>query len=299
LFGKPPPRTRAILLGLLVAFLWATSWVLIKIGLHDIPALTFAGMRYFLGFLCLLPLALRMMPKLGRISRLDWLQLAILGILWYAIAQGAQFLGLSLLPAVTVSMLLNMTPVLVAVLAIFLLGEQPSWMQWLGIFLNLAGVLLYFTPVIILGRQWIGVAIVIAGVGTNAISSILGRKLNRSGRLPALAVTVISMGIGSILLLVSGLLVQGFPKIPAQTWGIVGWLAVVNTALAFTLWNYSLQTLTAVESSLINSSMLIQIALLAWIFLGEEITQRGVIGLLLAFAGVVLVQVKFNQRSGT
>ncbi|MDL1890548.1 DMT family transporter, partial [Nitrospirales bacterium NOB] len=50
---------RAVLQALFVTLLWSSSWVLIKQGLKDIPALTFAGLRYTLAFLCLLPLAAR------------------------------------------------------------------------------------------------------------------------------------------------------------------------------------------------------------------------------------------------
>jgi len=50
---------------------------------------------------------------------------------------------------------------------------------------------------------------------------------------------------------------------------IIALLAIVNAAFAFTLWNKSLQMLTAVESSIINGTMLPQIAILAWIFLNE------------------------------
>jgi drug/metabolite transporter (DMT)-like permease len=54
---EKPKLTRplAILIALFVVFLWATSWVLIKIGLEQIPALTFAGLRYTMGFILLLP----------------------------------------------------------------------------------------------------------------------------------------------------------------------------------------------------------------------------------------------------
>ena len=51
------PRLVAILQALLVTFLWSTSWVLIKIGLAEIPPLTLAGLRYSLAFLFLLPFA--------------------------------------------------------------------------------------------------------------------------------------------------------------------------------------------------------------------------------------------------
>ena len=70
------------------------------------------------------------------------------------------------------------------------------------------------------------------------------------------------------------------------------WLAVINTALAFTLWNHTLRKLSAMESSIINNTMLIQIAVLAWIFLDEKITTQEGIGLSIAVIGAVLVQLK-------
>ncbi|MCB9443696.1 MAG: DMT family transporter [Ardenticatenaceae bacterium] len=49
------PHAQAVWQALLVTFLWSTSWVLIKLGLQDIPPVTFAGLRYFLAFLALIP----------------------------------------------------------------------------------------------------------------------------------------------------------------------------------------------------------------------------------------------------
>jgi drug/metabolite transporter (DMT)-like permease len=57
MYHRLSPHLRAVLQGLLVAFLWSTSWVFIKFGLSNIPSLTFAGLRYMLAFLCLLPFA--------------------------------------------------------------------------------------------------------------------------------------------------------------------------------------------------------------------------------------------------
>jgi drug/metabolite transporter (DMT)-like permease len=65
---------------------------------------------------------------------------------------------------------------------------------------------------------------------------------------------------------------------------------VVNTAFAFTLWNHTLRTLPAMESSIINGTMLIQIAVLAWVFLGEGLSWKTGLGLLAAGAGAVLTQ---------
>jgi hypothetical protein len=67
-------------------------------------------------------------------------------------------------------------------------------------------------------------------------------------------------------------------------------LAVVNTAVAFTLWNRSLRPLSALESAGINNTMLIQIALLAWVFLGEGPRPWEVADVLAVSAGIFLTQ---------
>ena len=90
------PKLAAILQALLVTFLWSTSWVLIKFGLDDIPALTFAGMRYVLAFLFLLPFFFRsgQAAQLKTLTRKDWLTLAGLGLVGGTRGSGAsQFCG--------------------------------------------------------------------------------------------------------------------------------------------------------------------------------------------------------------
>jgi drug/metabolite transporter (DMT)-like permease len=102
--------------------------VLIEVGLEDIPELTFAGLRYGVGFLCLLPFSLASegLLTLKSLPRRSWIELLSLWILFHAFTQGAQFLGLFYLPAVTVNLALALTPVFVSVLGIVFLAERPS-----------------------------------------------------------------------------------------------------------------------------------------------------------------------------
>jgi len=282
----------AVLQALLVTFLWSTSFVLIKWGLEGVPALTFAGLRYGLAALLLAPWVLvnpGTRDILLGLSRADLVRLGMLGIVFYAVTQGAQFLGLSLLPAVVVTLMLCFSPILVATAGGVLLGEKPTLKQWLGLGVFLAGVLVYFLPVTE-QLNALGLAVMAVGVLANAWGSILGRQVNRSGRLPPVVITVVSMSVGATLLLVTGVASTGFPALEFRSWLLVGWLAVVNTALAFTLWNHTLRRLTAMESSIINNTMLIQIALLAWVFLDEPLGARKGLGIVLAALGAALVQ---------
>jgi drug/metabolite transporter (DMT)-like permease len=287
-------RISAIVKALFVVFLWATSWVLIKIGLQDIPALTFAGLRYTLAFICLIPIVIfnQGMKSAFNLSRRDWIRLLLLGLLLYSITQGASFLAISLLPAVTVNMLWSFSSITVAVLGIFLLAERPTGFQWLGTVLATLGALAYFFPVAIQGSLALGILVSLIGILANAGAVILGRDINRAAKIPPLIVTFISMGIGSIALLTTGVLAQGLPILSLQSWVIIGWLAIVNTAFAFTIWNQTLRTLTAMESSIINGTMLMWVPILAVLFLGESITAKELLGLIMAGAGTLIVQLR-------
>ena len=95
----------------------------------------------------------------------------------------------------------------------------------------------------------------------------------------------------------AGLAFEGWPTVTGRAWLIIGWLAVVNTALAFTLWNISLRQLSAVESAGINNTMLLQIALLAWWLLGESPGPAGFVGIVLVSVGVLLTQLRLRSRS--
>ena len=285
---------RAVLQALFVTFLWSLSFVLIKIGLEDIPAVTFAGLRYTLAALVLLTAAFS--RPAGRaavhtLTRADWLRLAGLGVIYYTLTQGSQFIALDHLPSATVSLVLNFSAVAIALLGLFFLGEKLNGRQWGGIVLSLTGAVIYFYPVDFPTETIIGLIAVLIGVLANASGSVLGRSVNRGKRIPPLTVTAISMTIGAVIMLGGGLLTEGLPTLRLQSWLIIGVLAVVNTAFAFWLWNVTLQTLPAVESAIINNTMLIQIAVLAWVFLGEALDGKAILGLILAGTGTLIVQV--------
>lgn len=296
---KRDPHLTAVLQALFVTFLWSTSVILVKIGLEDIPALTFAGMRYFLAFLVLLPFYIFSGRHKGlrEFGRREWLSLIALGILYYTITQGTMFLALNYLPAVNISLLLNGTAVVVAVLSIFLLHEFPSRLQYAGMFIFFLGVAVFFFPFRFPAGEALGYGILIVHLLATSFSSILGRYINRQRRIDPLSVTTISMGIGASLLLGLGLAVEPAPRMDASNWFMVVWLAIVNTAVAFTLWNKTLQTLSATESTIINNTMLFQIAVLGWIFLDESLTAVQIAGLLVAFSGALIVQLRPGQVS--
>ena len=285
------PRRVAVLQALLVTLLWSSSWVLIKFGLGNLPALTFAGLRYTLAFLLLLPLLL---PRARRqeLTRLSLHQLgllALLGIVYYALTQGALFLGLAFLPANTLSLVLTLSGVTIALSGRIFLAENLTWLQWAGIFISISGALLYFGSIQAIAA--VGLLVAVFALFSNTASANLGRYVNKAANISPLLVTTVSMGIGAVCLLLAGLTTEPFPTLHINDVLIIFWLAAVNTAFAFTLWNHTMRTLTAAQSGVINNTMLIQIAVLAWIFLGEKPGGLQIAGLAIAAIGTILVHV--------
>ncbi len=283
--------TIAVLQAILVTLLWSSSWVMIKFGLGNLPALTFAGLRYTLAFLLLLPLLL---PRTRRqeLARLTWRQLVklgLLGLIYYALAQGALFLGLAFLPANTLSLVLSLSVVAIALSGRFFLGEQLTRLQWIGVFISIAGAFLYFGAVQVISM--IGLWAALFALFSNTASAVMSRSVNRTANISPILVTTVSMGVGAICLLIAGLVTEPLPAFRAIDLLIIFWLAAVNTAVAFTLWNHTLRTLSAAQSGVINNTMLIWIAVLAWVFLGEKPGGVQIAGLITTALGTILVHI--------
>jgi drug/metabolite transporter (DMT)-like permease len=284
---------RAAWTALFVTFLWSSSWVLIRWGLDDeqLPPITFAAIRYALGAVLIVAWVVAREGPRGRrfpIERRQVAELVALGVILVAVGQGAQFVALDHQPAATTNLVLSLTPLCVAIVAAVSLAERPTSRQLVGVALVVVGAVLFFS-----GELWAtsaGMAAAAVCLAGNVVGSVMGRHVNRQRRLPASVVTAVSMGVGAAVLVAVALLIEGMPVLTPRAWLLVGWLAVVNTAFAFTLWNRSLQRLTAVESASINNTMLVQVALLAWLFLGEWPGLLGVAGILVVSLGVLLAQ---------
>lgn len=289
--ATPAAPRRYTVAALVVTVLWSSSWVLIRLGLDDgdgLAPLTFAGLRYSAAAVVLWVAygIVRPVNPAWRPGELPGL--VVLGVVTYAVTQGSQFVAIAHQPAATTSLVLSLTPLLVGLVARRTLGEPASPAQLAGAALVAAGAATYFASG--LGVTTVGLAAAGLGLAANVAGGLLGRHVNRSAGRPALVVTAVSMSVGAAVLLASGLVVEGVPRLTPRAALIVAWLAIVNTALAFTLWNVALGRLSAVAAAGINNLMLIQIAALGWVFLGEPLGAAGTVGVLLVSAGVYLTQ---------
>ncbi|MHC1604685.1 MAG: DMT family transporter [Candidatus Methanofastidiosia archaeon] len=220
----------------------------------------------------------------------------ILGITGYAIAQGLQVFGLYYLPAVTVTFLLSFNPVFVLLLGIFFVGEHPSLSQIGGILITIVGIMFFFNNAALVFDSTRGIIItLLSGVGW-ASYMIISRYILRKKSEDVYLFTAFPMLMASAILLGTTAATGNIMLPSIKGWIIIVWLGAINTAAAFFLWNHSLQTLHAYEQSILQNTMLIQIALLAYIFLNEALTTWKIIGIILVFFGVLIVQLKPREE---
>ena len=289
--GIPEDRGHLIALmqALLVTFLWSTSYVLVKIGLQGLSPLAFAAYRYIIASSILLA-ALSLRGRGVRVAgKKDLPKLLFLGLSGYSVAQGLQFVGLHYLPVVTVSFLLNFTPTIVLLLSIMFLRTLPVPLQLGGMALSLVGAYLFFLAPLS-GMDLAGVAwTLLSGVGWATYMISVG-ELMRGRTLSTSTTTALSMFFGAVPLLISAFLVEGLPVVSLWELAIILWLSVINTAVAFSLWNHVLKKVRAFELSVLQNTMLIQTGILATIFLGETLTATKITAMILVFIGVLLVQ---------
>jgi drug/metabolite transporter (DMT)-like permease len=293
-----PSKRKAVIMAVVVTTIWSTSWILIKIGLKEIPALPFASMRYFIAFFILMPGLLKSSTRqvIGALGWRDWLLLTGLALLTYPLNQGGLFVALSYLPNTTVSLLQNFGPVFIALLGGLLLKETVNGRQYLGMMVLIAGALVFFLPLQSINLSVPGLIASVVTLMSNVFGSLFSRKILRVGKYPVIVMTGVCMGIGSIVMMAGSAAWEWIPRISLHMWIILTYLALVNTAMAFMIWNTSLQRLTAFEANIINNTMLVQIAILSWIFLGDAITWKMAAGMALVMGGAVLVNLRGNTE---
>jgi drug/metabolite transporter (DMT)-like permease len=291
--SEPAAHRRAALAAFLVTVLWSSSWVIMRVGMDDeeLPPLTFAGLRYTTAAIVLAGVTAARPSTRTEVRTLSGAalrRLFVLGIVFYAVNQGAVFVAVEAQPVATTSLVLSLTPLVVAAAAGPLIGESPTRNLLVGAVLVPIGAAAYLSGE--LGATAVGLSAAAVGLGANAIASLLGRFVNRSAQVTPLVTTTVSMAIGAVVLLATGLVVDGIVAVSPRAALIIAWLAVVNTAFAFTLWNLALRHLGAGESALINNTMLLQIAVLGWIFLDEAPTAVQWLGLVIVSVGIASSQ---------
>lgn len=281
-------RPLALVEGVLTTIIWSSTVVLVKLALPALGPLTIAALRYSLGGLLLLPFMKRPFHTLRNLSPGMWGQLLLLGLWSNAIGNGLLYVALRWLPATTISVLLNMVPSAVLLGALLWLKEIPTPLQVLGVVVGLLGGGVFFSSQRFAVHP-LGLALIVVSLACFAAFILLSRKIIRQQLVDTLTLTALPLLLGGVVLLPISVVAEGLPSFSPYAWSIVLFMAAVNSALAYMLYNHALKALSALELSTIINLAPVATALIAWPLLGELLDTIQIAGMLVAIAGVTLV----------
>lgn len=221
-------------------------------------------------------------------TRREWALLALCGLAWFAVYNVALNAAEQRVDAGTTAMLVNVGPILIALLAGALLGEGfPRWL--------LAGAGVAFGGAVLIGaatRQeaaadWLGVLLALVAAGTYAVGVVAQKPVVR--RLPALQVTWLACTIGALACLpfLPALVADARSATATATAGVV-YLGLVPTAIAFSTWAYALARTDAGRLGVTTYLVPPLTIGMAWLLLGETPAVLALVGGAVCLAGVAL-----------
>src|SRR5438093_8924232 len=252
---------------------WSSTWLVIKIGLRDLPPISYAGIRFLIAIIVLLAVStgrVRLLPQ----RALDYAVLAFTGVLMFAINYGLLFWGELHVSSGLAAVLQATIPIFGMLFAHLMLPDEPLRLQkLLGAVLALGGVamicerLLGFSGLM---AFWSGLGIVF-GAACAAFSNVLLKA-----RVIQLAPSMIAgwqMIFGAAPLLVTGFIVEGNPA--RFHWSALSlfcllYLAVIGSALTFLLLYWLLPRMTVARLQAISLITPPGAVMLGWAIGGEH-----------------------------
>jgi drug/metabolite transporter (DMT)-like permease len=285
--AAPSPSRRGPLLAVAVTvLLWASAFVGIRYAAPWFSAGPLAFGRLLVGTVALGVLVLARREPLPR-GR-DWWPIVAIGVLWFGVYNVALNAGERLVDAGTAAMVINIGPVLIAVLAGLLLKEGfPR--------LLLAGLLVAFAGSVIVGlatsdaggssRPVLGVLLCLAAAVAYAVGVVLQKPV--LARVSGIQVTFLGCAIGMVC--TAGWapqLVSELGQAPALASGTVVYLGLFPTAIAFSTWAYALRHLQAGRLGATTEGVPALVVVLAWVLLAEVPPWGALVGGALCLLGV-------------
>lgn len=262
-------------LAIFACLLWATPFTAIKIGLKYTTPLQFAGIRFFLSGLIILPFIKDLKYKVLE-SKKRWRFILWVALLQTTFLYGLFYTGISYLPGALGAMLIGAQPLFAAIMAhIMLKNDKMNWQKIMAILLGLTGVC-----IISLGRADFVLSTTIPlGVGILILNNIVGSTGNvivsRDAKdMPPRVLASFSMIIGGAVLMLISIPVENpsWTTIhPNEYYYSLAWLAMVS-AFAITIWFGLLQRPGVKVSNLNTWKFIIPIfgAFLSWMILPDE-----------------------------
>src|SRR5437867_8768913 len=284
---------------LTLCVVWSSTWLAIKIGLRDLPPISFVAIRFLIAIIVLLAVSIgrvRLLP----LRRNEYAVLAITGILMFAVNYTLLFWAELHVSSGLAAVLQATIPIFGMIFAHWMLPDEPLRLQKLaGAIVALGGV------AVICGRLlgfngplafWGGLAVVV-GAASAAFANVLVKA--RSMQLAPAILAAWQMIFGITPLLILGLAIDGNPaRFHLSTTAIfcLFYLAIIGSALTFLLLYWLLPRLTVAQLQSISLITPPVAVMLGWLMGGETFPLSSLLGAGFVLTGVWMIFRKRQMR---
>lgn len=279
-----------------LVLIWGTTWAAIRVSLRGLPPLTGVAVRFAIASVALLALARVFGVGLGG-GRRAWLVWIVNALCTFCLSYSILYWAEQWVPSGLSAVLFATFPLFVALLAHFVLpGERLTWMGSLGILLGFAGVAVIFSEdfdKLIGPKVAFASAVLLLCPIFSSLGSVSVKKWG-AGMHP-MATAAVPMGLTALFLTPVALVSEADRAVhltPGPVLAVL-YLALVGSAVPFTLYFSLLKRLRATQLSLINYAVPVVAVIIGALFMHEPVTLRVVLG-----AGLVTLGVAVATRVG-
>src|SRR3984893_7487544 len=287
------------LVWLVLCCIWGSTWLFIKIGLVDLPPLTFAGIRFVIAFIILAFIIGVRRIKWPR-ARRDWLLLAVTGVLSFSLNYGLVFWGEQYISSGLAALLQSTLPAFGLIIAHYYLpGEPLTPAKIAGVLMGVIGVGVVFSNQLqVSGPKalWGSAALVVSAFCA-AYSNVLVKAYGLNLQPSVLASGQMLFGLLPLFLV--GIPLEGSPlRLHWTMMALVAlfYLAIVGTVVAFLLYYWLVQHMDVTKTMLIALVTPVVAVTLGMLLLNEELNWRTFAGGAMIISGIGLIVLRRARK---
>ena len=251
------------IMAFLVTFIWGSTFVLVKIGLSEIPPISFAMVRFLIAGTLMLIISLfrNRWSKITKLIKEDFIALSVLGLTGYTLFFIFAFEGMLFTTASNASIVTNFAPIFIAILSVLFLNEKLNIRRIIGIPMSFLGVLLVVTEGDLANLfsidKILGDLLIVISAFFWAIYTIYSKPIFEEE--DTFAITTMSMILGAIYLIPFAFMLENpsvIIEISLLAWAIIVFLALFGSVVAYLLWN---EIVSKIDATLAGTTVIISV----------------------------------------
>ena len=290
-----------VIIWLILCLIWGTTWFFIKVGLEDLPPITFAAARFTLAILILAGIIVAQKIPLPKTKR-DWKLIGLTGVMQFSINYSLVFWSEQYISSGLAAVLQAMITVFGLALAwVHLPSERITGLKVIAVLLGICGVAVIFIEQLQVNSllAFAGCVAIVIGAYAAAHGSILVKTYG--GEIHPAMLVFGQMVCGIAPVIIYGLAVEGNPSRLNWSWRAiicVLYLTVFGTIVAFWLYYWLLSKIESTKAMMISLVTPLIAVIIGGIFLGERLPVQTFFGgiLILASIGLIIFRKKLKPQ---